>query len=476
MDGPGESLRRRLRTLARRLRRIERREARDARYWLEDTDNLTRLSVVVFVPLLVALVTLLSNAVRQLSFLLFPPLASGTYTLFAEPESRYASPRRFVGGLTVGALCGWVALAFAATALYDVPPTDLQVQAGAAALAVFLTAVVTWALSLELPTAFSTALLVLITGTSQFAYVVGVVLSSSLVAAVFVVYREEFYEERAQYLYRTTQADDHVLVPMRGPNASATATFGARIAAAHDAAKVVLLDLVGEADVAEAERAALDGEDAATEVDAAVTEAARRLEAEARRIETKVGVPCEVLVSADGTDPAGTTLRAAREANCDLVVAPLNGTDEVDSPFARNLFRGDVDVVAFRPRREQTEWRRVLVTVRESSDVAHAMLDYAARLAGPTGSVAICTCIDRERQRRRAERTLANLAETLDAPCETRVSRASVEGFLERNGGQYDAVLLGASTDRSAASRFVSRPTYERLGSLDTDVAVVHTP
>jgi hypothetical protein len=41
---------------------------------------------------LVALVTTLSNAVGELSSLLYPPLASGAYTLFANPEGRYASP------------------------------------------------------------------------------------------------------------------------------------------------------------------------------------------------------------------------------------------------------------------------------------------------------------------------------------------------------------------------------------------------
>lgn len=49
-----------------------------------------------------------------------------------------------------------------------------------------------------------------------------------------------------------------------------------------------------------------------------------------------------------------------------------------------------------------------------------------------------------------------------------------MESFIERNDSHYDLVLLGASTDRSAASKFFSRPTYERVADLDTDVALVH--
>lgn len=475
---PLRALRERWRALRARLRRVERREVRDAHRWLENTDNLTRLSVVVFVPLLVALVTLLSNAVPELSFLLFPPLASATYTLFADPEGRYASVRRFVGGLTVGALCGWAAMEVTVRWVYAAPPDLFEVHAGAAALAVFLTGVATWALSVEVPTAFSTALLVLFTGSTRLAYVAGVLLSSLLVASVFLVWREAVYEERARYLYRTTSADDHVLVPMRGEHATAAAMLGARLAAAHDASKVVLLDLVDDADAAAARRAALDGGDPGDVAGAAaVKEAATHLEGAASRVETKVGVPCEIVVSARGDDPARTVLAATAEAGCDLVVAPVEATDpDGDDGFVRGLFRGDVDVVAVRSREGRTRWRHVLVPVRRSSDGAHAMLDYAGRLAGATGTVSVCTCIDDERDRRRAETTLANLAETVDAPCETRVSRSDIDAFLERADDEYDLVLLGASTDRSAASRFFSPPTYRRLGGLETDVGVVHTP
>jgi spermidine synthase len=87
--------------------------------------------------------------------------------------------------------------------------------------------------------------------------------------------------------------------------------------------------------------------------------------------------------------------------------------------------------------------------------------------------VSLCTCIDGESERRRAETTLANLAETCDARVETRVSRANLLDFLDANAAGYDLVLVGSSRDRSRASRFVSPPTFERLRDVDADVAVV---
>jgi nucleotide-binding universal stress UspA family protein len=476
-------LRRRLAAARRRAYRFERREVRQFRRWIETTSNLTRVSVLLFVPLLVGLVTLLANTLAVVSFLLFPPLASGTYTLFSDPEGRYSSPRKFVGGLTVGALCGWGAVEVTATYVYGVPPNALGLHAGAAALGVLLTGIVTWLLRLELPTAYSTALLVLITGAAQVAYVAGVALSSGLVATVFVVWRDQFYEQRARYLYRTTNADDHVIVPMRGETAPQTAMFGARIAAAHDAGKVVLLDVVADEDVAAAERALIQGgetdadyiedPETAAEEKAADT-SARELEQQASRIETRVGVPCDVVVAVADGDPAQTVLATAGETNSDLVVTPFETRNGGLSPFVRGLFRSDENVVAFRSASERTRWKRIMVPVRRASDGAHAMLDYAQRLANPTGSVSACTCIDDERDRRRAESMLANLTETVETRCETRVSRSDVASFLERNDAHYDLVFVGASTDRSAASKFLSRPTYERVRDVETDIAVVH--
>jgi spermidine synthase len=76
-------------------------------------------------------------------------------------------------------------------------------------------------------------------------------------------------------------------------------------------------------------------------------------------------------------------------------------------------------------------------------------------------------------ERRPAETRLANLVETVDRPVETRVARSDVTAYLAANAKSYDLVVIGSSGDRSAASRFVSPPTFERIAEVETDVAVV---
>ncbi|WP_247009944.1 universal stress protein [Halorientalis litorea] len=474
-----EQVRERLRAVTTRLRRLERREVQDFRRWLENTRNLVHISVLLLLPLLMGVVTALSNAVTELPFLLFPPLASGTYTLFSQPESRYASPRRFVGGLTGGAACGWVSLELVSRLWYQTTPEAVSVSPGAVALGVLLTGGVTWLLDVEEPSAFSAALLVYVvdfTQTTQSTYVLSVLLSSSLVAAVFVLWRREFYEQRAEYLYQSTKGDDHVLIPMRTETAGRTAMLGARLAASHDAGKVVLLDIVDEKSVAEAERQFLDDDgdgEATREAAETVATAAKRLEQRADRIETEVGVPCEVVVAVGGGTPATTVLDAAAETNCDLVATPYEQRHGSLSPFIRSLFRGNTDVLVHRSQDERTEWRHVLVPVRRAGDVAHAMVDFALRLARGTGQVGVASCIGEEESRRRAESMLADLVEPFAGAIETRVARSSIEQFLADHARQYDLVIIGASMDRSAASRFISPPTFERLADLDCDVAIV---
>lgn len=73
-----------------------------------------------------------------------------------------------------------------------------------------------------------------------------------------------------------------------------------------------------------------------------------------------------------------------------------------------------------------------------------------------------------------AEIMLENLIESFTAPIETRVDSGSVEAFIDRNASLYDLVVIGASTDRSAVSRLVSTPTFERIHEVDCDVALVH--
>ncbi|WP_435155368.1 HPP family protein [Haladaptatus sp. DFWS20] len=499
-----DDLRMRYHAVLRRIRRFERREIQHFTRWVEHTQNLTRITVLVLAPLLIAGITWLSNTVNVVTFLLFPPLASGTYTLFTDPEGKYASPTRFVGGMTTGALCGWVALTFSAKYLYHSSPDSMTIHAGGAALGILLTVLVTWSLDVEQPTAFSSALLVLMfpfdeVGSfgnffSGFLYVIGIAISSSIVAGVFVIWRREFYERRARYLYRSTKGDDHVLVPMRGEYAEEAAMFGAKLASAHDAGKVVLIDVVDEMAIEEAEKdieasdggsdpqlvnpesAELTSQDETAEAQAADV-AADRLEAQAHRIRTRMGVPCEVVVAGDGKTSAKTVLNTAREVNCDLIVTPYEEKHGALSPFVRGLFRGNVDAIAYRPGLEsepRRRWKRVLVPVRRAGNTAHTMIDFARRLVGRSGSVSVCTCIDREAERRTAESTLADLVEAFSGSFETRVSRSSIEDFLAANDDHYDLMIIGASTDRSAASRFISPPTFERLHEIDCDVAVVH--
>ncbi|GAA0468666.1 HPP family protein [Halococcus dombrowskii] len=448
-----------------RSRRFERREFHEFRRWLESTRNLVHLSVVLFVPLLVGLVTLVANA-TNLSFLLFPPLASGAYLLFAHPEERYSSPLRFVAGLTVGALCGWLAIELTGWLFYAGGPGSIH--APSAALAMLLTGAATWAFSIEEPAAFSTALLAVVDDAPGFSYVLSIAVSSLLVAGVFVLWHRRVYRHRARYLYQSTKGDDHVLVPMRGDHADATASFGARIAAAHDAGKVVLLDIVeSPKDVA------TDG-GTEREVSTATKTHASHLEACAERIEETMDVPCEVVVIERGAEaPATTALGAAREANCDLIVTPYERADGRTASFVTSLFRTDMDVIAHRSADGRTDWSRVLVSVRRASDVAHSMLDFACRLTGRAGKVSLCHCIDNEHERRDAESMLAELVETFAERIETRVAHGPIEEFLADASSRQNLLMLGASADRSAVSRLLSPATFQRLHDIECDVAIV---
>ncbi|SDX86031.1 HPP family protein [Halobellus clavatus] len=477
----------RLATARSRIKRIERRELWEFRRWLQNTDNLLHLSIVLFVPVVIGFVTYLSNQVQTLSFLLFPPLASGTYTLFSDPDGRHADPVRFVASLSIGAICGLIS--YTATAwVYDGVGSAL-VHPESAALAIFLTGLVTWAGHIEAPSAFSTALLALVTGDVEpVTYVVSVFLAAVFVAGAFVVWRETFYEKRAEYLYETVRGDDHVLVPMRGETAERTALFGARLAAAHEAGKVVLLDVVSEAETASADGGVSTFEDsrrihevapfdddteevaAAPKVAAETRETVERLERCASDIHTRVGVPCEVVVVAG--DSVSATIEAGQNANCDLVVTPYEEDRGTLSRYIRGIFASRFDAVAFRSVRDRVRWSRVLVLVARPGDVAHGMIDFASRLTGDSGTVSVTTCIGSEVERRTAETHLDHLVETVEGNVETRVSRSPVQDFIAANADDYDLLVIGSSGERSPASRFVSPPTFERVQDLECDVAV----
>lgn len=426
------------------------------RTWVEPTANLLHLSVLILVPLLIAIATWLSNVAAAVSFLLFPPLAAGTYTLFANPEGPYSTGGKFVGGITAGALCGWGAHAFT----HWLGLVGDPVSVTAAALAVFLTGAVTWALDLEEPTAFAAALLALVPAEGQAAYVVGIGAASAAIAAAFVVWRDRFYKRRARYLYQTTTRDDHVLVPMRWRSDDPVlARFASSLAGAHKGGRVVLFGMV---------------EEGAPEGDAA--QPAEDLEALAGKLEADYGVSAEVVVATGSEPSSDLVLRTARRNRCDLIVVPYEEESQGGlSRFVKRLFDSEIDVVVFRPTSEEQErWERAQVAVRGISDTSHAMVDFALRVTGPDGRVGACTCIDREGERRDSERMLADLLDAFVGRFETHVAHGTVETYLSSVAPRHDVIFIGSSTDRSAASRFISPPTFERLREIRTDLAIVH--
>ena len=199
-------------------------------------------------------------------------------------------------------------------------------------------------------------------------------------------------------------------------------------------------------------------------------EAAERLNEAADRLREATGVPCEVVVASG--DPASTTLDTADRVNCDLVVTPYQAEDGALSSYTRRVLSGPVDAIAHRST-GPSQWRRVLVPIARPGDSAHAMMDFAGRLAGEYGRVSACTCISSEVERRDAEHRLANIVETFDAPVETRVARADITDYIAENATAYGLVMIGSSGERSTASRLISPPTFERLQEIDCDVAVV---
>ena len=479
--------------LRHRLRRTVRHRRIAARLWLERTSNLIHLSVLVFVPLLIAVVTWLSNTAELVTFLLFPPLAAGTYALFSNPSD--ASPWQFVVGITAGAVCGSIAVAAVGT------PTQADTAVGltgsispeGAALSGLLAAVVTWVVGVDEPSAFSTALLVLVTGGNQLVYVVGVAASSVLVATGFVLYRERIYERRGEYLYRTVRSDDAVLVPMWEASAESVAHFAARIAGAHDAGKVALVGSggspgaaatsAGEADtVATSGRPADEvpaGDDPAGGVSVddhsaggvsaggdVTAETIDRLEALASTLRTRYDVDVEVAV-VQPTDRVRDALAVAADTGCDLVAAPY---DPADPAALEALFQGAIDVIGLRSRADRTAWDDALVGIRSQNALGRASIDFATRLAS---RVSLCHAVADAQDRRAAERMLDTMADAFGSSLETRVTTRPLVEFLNDATAEYDLLVVGASTDRSDVSRAVAPPTYRGIDP-ECDLAVVH--
>lgn len=442
--------------MERRVRRLDLRNLTARTGWVTSLDRFRYVTGLAFALLTVGVVTTLSNTVRPLSFLLFPPLAAAAYRLFAHPGEASSSPRGIVLGLTSGAVGGWAAVTVAYP-VFGRPPTDtFAVSVPAAVLSILFTGVLLWLLDVELAPSYAVGLLVLLLDIPPEIYVLNVAGASMLVAGTFLGWQRWVYDRRAERLYGVSASRGNILVPVRPGDDDAVARFGARIAASDAASKLLL---AGVADGADAGTGARD-----------------RLEDLATRIETEDGVSCEVAANDAEIDSWENPIRRlARETNADLVVVPYETDDgERLARFIRRLFRSDVDVIVARLSGSRARWSRVLVSVHRAGRIAHAMVEYARQLAGESGRVSICTCISDERERRAAETMCANLAEAFAGEFETRVANEPVESYLADNGPRYDLVCVGAATDRAPASRFLSPPTFQRLRSLDCDLAIVH--
>lgn len=414
----------------------------DLRRWLEATDHLIHLSVLLLVPVLIAVVTAVSNAAVELSFLLFPPLAAGAYSLFADPQAEYASPTHFVGGITLGAGCGWLSeLVINGDSVGAVDPV-------AAGTSILLVGVLTWALDIEEPVAYSTALLALVTQeASAVGYVLSVAIGSLLVAGVFVIWRQTVYRRRAELLYGTLSADDHVLVIASDADDSAI-HLGASLAGAHDAGRLIIAAMLESDDSPEA--------------------VADALEAEAQTVRDRYDLPCDVIVL---TGPVEEAIEwVGRETGSDLLVV---GVDDASDRLVQAVLAHPLDAVVLRAHSERRAWRRSLVMVARPGDTAHAMVDFASRLATTARDVAVCHCIADERHRRRGERLLAHVVETESAVEESRLAREDPATFVREHAGEYDLVWFGAPKYGGDPLRFLTGSDADRMGSIDCDVALV---
>jgi len=202
-----------------------------------------------------------------------------------------------------------------------------------------------------------------------------------------------------------------------------------------------------------------------------------RLTAIEEYVEETMDLPCEMVVTRGDRDDPQVAIRTARRVNCDLIVSSCprsQGGDLELSAYVNGLMRGSIDTIAFYSAERQTSWSRILVMVRGRGEIPHAMLDFAQRLAPRTRTITLCTCIDDSSERQWADHLLNDLANSFSAQFETRVSYNTVPEYLEATSARYDLALIGASTGRSTASRFVTPPTVEQLEPVECDLAVVH--
>ncbi|PSP86914.1 hypothetical protein BRC90_11885 [Halobacteriales archaeon QS_4_69_34] len=223
---------------------------------------------------------------------------------------------------------------------------------------------------------------------------------------MFVAWREPFYDRRAEFLYRSVKGDDHVLVSTRGEHADTAAAFAARLASAHRAGKVVLLEIADEAALDDAgresgsdrgDRTRVVSADGGGGVESGGVEGeglaehgidgrtADRLASVECHVEAETGVPCETLVAAERGSAAKTVLRATRESDRDLVVTPYEAEPEGSRRTSPGCSAGTSTPWPSARRADGSGGVESPVPVRRAGGIAHSMLGLARRLAGDDG-------------------------------------------------------------------------------------------
>ncbi|WP_435098824.1 hypothetical protein [Halarchaeum sp. P4] len=145
-----------------------------------------RLAAIFLVAPLLGVVTAAANTLAALPFLLFPPLAAVSYSLFTR-ETRSVAWDVPVA-LTVGACSGWLA-AVLVGAFRTLPSHPYTVSPLVVVFTVVFAGVSLWALNIEVPPAFAVGLLLPFAGVSPGVYVANVVAASTFVIAVHAAYR-----------------------------------------------------------------------------------------------------------------------------------------------------------------------------------------------------------------------------------------------------------------------------------------------
>lgn len=413
-----------------------------ARARLSDSTTLVRVSVLVVVPFVMAIVTWLSNVSDLVAFLLFPPLAAGTYSLIVNP--REASPRLFVAGITAGALSGWAAVV--ATGAGTEAGSDIVVSPTGAALSVLFAGLTSWLFNLEEPAAFSTALLVLVTGTNEAVYVGGMVASTLIVATAFLLYRDRVYTPGVQYLYHTLDGAHSVVVPIAGATGTARAHFAAQLAAGEKSSgRIVLVGAVQEATPGTSNTP---------------------VETLASTLTADYGVDTDVVVTRDEPTPADVTT-VAQDTVSDLIVAPFDpATPETFLPF----LRAPTDVIGLKTTPDRRAWQRILVGISGREQTDRTLVELADRIGTELSLYHYSKPGDRRRGR---ERLLSDLVDVATATVDTRIGNTPPEQFFQRAAAGYDLVAVGASMDRQTFSRAVAPPRFYTI-EAGCDIAVIN--